>query len=412
MSTDDRNPEKLVSGVRRMPGTVAVRPEVILVSAFAVLALLALMLWMLFAKATSLIPHTDVAEAAPGGIVASAKPAEIADLGYTPKTEAIVTPAPAPTSIPDTQPTLDPAELGGTPIVGASAPTQEPVAAAPPPGVSEAPPVVQQPTESPRLAAERERAARQADEQRAAAASDLQVKLTNDPATKGGAVVAAQADNAAPAARAASRYTNPDDYDIAPGSEHVLQRGQLIPVTLYTSMDSTIAGLVTAYVNADVWDGQHAAVVVPRGAKLIGTFGSGASQGQKRIGVAWDSIKLPNGHTIVLEDFPGIDLTGTSGFGASADNHSRKLFTNVILLSILAAGAQLAQPQNQNYNGAYNAPTLGQSAAQAVGTNITNAGTQIFQRDANITPTLHVVEGAQVGVMVLHDLPLRAWRQP
>ena len=42
----------------------------------------------------------------------------------------------------------------------------------------------------------------------------------------------------------------------------------------------------------DVWDDQPAAVIVPRGAKLIGTFGSDASQGQKRIGVAWDSIKI------------------------------------------------------------------------------------------------------------------------
>ena len=413
---NDVNPEQLVSGVHRAPQTVAVRPIVVVVAALAVLLLLGIMITLVFSKAASLIPSANAAT--PSGIVLSAAPANVADLGYAPEPAVqpavTVTLAPGP---PAAAPTIDPALLGGAPVAPPPPPTvaQESGGAPPPQAVPA--PVIVEATESPAVRSARDRAATRAAEKRAAVTSDLEVQFTHQTHAGTGYVASANGgagySNGPPASRAANRYTSPDDYDIPPGSDFVLQRGEFIPATLYTSIDSTVAGLITGYVNADVWDGQHEAVVVPRGSKLIGTFGSGVSQGQQRIGVAWDSIKLPNGHTIVLEDFPGVDLTGTSGFGAAVDNHTRRLFTNVILLSILSAGAQLAQPRNSTCGGGFGgcSPSLGQSAAQSVGTNIANAETQIFQRDANITPTMHVVEGAQVGIMVLRDLPMRAWRQ-
>ncbi len=410
---NDQTPEQLVASARRAPGTVAVRPAVIVLIVASVFVLLGLMLVLVTGRMGAVVAGTLGAGPTPApGFVTSPHAADVADLGYA-------TPKPTlrrdvePTPIPDV--TLNPTLLAGNPITPApappDAPSDAPPNAAPPPAAlaaAPAEPPVNPPTESP---AER-RARSAANAAQAAAQSKLEVTLpgasANAPSRE-----ETHGNGHGDRARHNGHSDDPDDYDIAPGSDYVLQRGQLIPVTLYSSIDSTVGGLIIGYASEDVWDALHRAVVVPRGAKLIGTFGRGATQGQRRLAVVWDSIKLPNGHTIVLDNMPGIDLTGTSGFGAAVDNHSRQLFRNVVLLSILSAGAQLAQPGNGSCNsGGYSGctPSLGQSVAQSVGSQIANAGTQVFTRDANLEPTLHVVEGAQVGVMVEHDLPLHAWR--
>ncbi len=207
------------------------------------------------------------------------------------------------------------------------------------------------------------------------------------------------------------------DYDVAPPSDVFLAPGTEIDVTLYTSIDSTVQsgqpGTIVGYVGRDVLDFDKRVVVVPSRSKIIGHMATTTLQpGQNRIGVIWSGILLPNGHTIVLEGAPGIDLTGTTGFGAAIDNHTRKELTNVIAFSILAAGAQLAQPQAGNGCGSNSfgcSPSVGQSIGQAVGTQISNAATAAYNRSSQAQPTAHVVEGAQVGVMLTNYMAMHAW---
>ncbi len=417
MNVDDRpyeeNTEKLVAGPQRVPGTMQVRQPIVAAGIGVFVIVFGLMLWFITSKLGALTqtqPQMAVAQV-PGGIT-SAAPARPEDIGAsTAQSDALPSPAAVPDQSPAADPTLAPGDLAGTPVTPPPAPPVQATAsaggAAAPAQVATARPPLPRELAAESAAARRERAA---EETRAAAQSDLEVKLDNST----GAGTSANSATGPPAQRAAVRYSDPNDYIIPPASEYLLRRGMIIPATLYTSIDSTIGGTIIAYVNQDIYDSRHRTIVVPRGSKLSGSFGGQVvQQGQARIPVAWDSIQLTNDTTIVLDNFPGIDLAGTSGLGAKVDNHTRRLFTNVLLLSILASGAQLSQPQNKNCGGFGNCyPTVGQQIGQAVGESIAQAGTTIFQRDANITPTLHTVEGAQVAVMVEHDIPVRPWGSP
>jgi len=411
----EENTEKLVAGPQRVPGTMQIRQPIVAAGIGVFVIFFGLMLWFITSKLGALTQtQPQMAVAQVPGVIASAAPARPEDIGAsTAQSDALPSPAAVTDQSPAADPTLAPGDLAGTPVTPPPAP---PVQATAPAGGPAAPAQVAAagpPSASPRKLAAESAAAHQeraAEEARAAAQSDLEVKLDN--AT--GAGTSPDSATGPPAQRAGVRYSDPNDYIIPPASEYVLRRGMIIPATLYTSIDSTIGGTIIAYVNQDIYDSQHRTIVVPRGSKLTGSFGGQVvQQGQARIPVAWDSIQLTNDTTIVLENFPGIDLAGTSGLGAKVDNHTRRLFTNVLLLSILASGAQLSQPQNKNCGGFGNCyPTVGQQVGQAVGESIAQAGATIFQRDANITPTLHTVEGAQVAVMVEHDIPVRPWGSP
>ena len=382
-STD---PERIVAGLNRAPGTVQVKRPVVYAGLCGAFTFLALMLWFVVSHAGAIMNPAEASVIKPG-TVTSAVPANPADLGVPQRSDAIDG---ATTPAPNMQPTLSPQDLAGAPM-----PQPPPIQQAPAPVTNQPAPyeqnVPRQPSRAEQLAAANA----------AAADSDLKVRLDDTDRS----TASSPGLHDTPAGN--SSATQPDQPPISP---YVLERGMVIPATLFTSIDSTIAGTVVAYVNQDVYDAQHQVVVVPRGARITGSFANGAVQGQRRLSVSWDAIKLPNGHTIELDSMPGVDLSGTSGFGAAVDNHMREMFSHVVLLSVLGAGAQLSQPQISSSCGSgYCAPSIGQSIAGSVGTQIAQAGNAIVQRDANIAPTLHVVEGAQVAIMVEHDLPLRPW---
>jgi type IV secretory pathway VirB10-like protein len=191
----------------------------------------------------------------------------------------------------------------------------------------------------------------------------------------------------------------------------IVQRGMIIPTELYTPIDSTVPGVITAQVRQDVFDATHRVLVIPRGSKLVGSYASAMAQGQARLFVSFDSIKLPNLQTIDLGAMRGVDLNGVAGLGGTVDFHTGRLFGNVLLLSVLAAGAQLAQPRVNGCAFSGCQESAGQAIGSAVGSNVANAATQTYDRTLYQPPTMHVPAGYILNVMVERDLPLSAYRE-
>lgn len=198
---------------------------------------------------------------------------------------------------------------------------------------------------------------------------------------------------------------------VATPSGPIVQRGMIIPAELYTPIDSTVPGIITAQIRQDVFDATHRVLVIPRGSKLIGSYASAMAQGQARLFVGFDSIKLPNLQTIDLGSMRGVDLNGVAGLGGAVDLHTGRLFGNVLLLSVLAAGAQLAQPRASGCGFSGCQESAGQAIGSAVGSNVANAATQTYGRTLYQPPTMHVPAGYILNVMVERDLPLPAYQE-
>lgn len=142
--------------------------------------------------------------------------------------------------------------------------------------------------------------------------------------------------------------------------------------------------------------------LIPQGARLIGVYDSSVVYGQERVLVAWKRIIFPNGKSINLEGMPGVDLSGYAGFHDQVNNHYGKIFSSVILMSILSAGAQLSQPQQLADNN--QVPTVNQMIAQSLGTDISNASTMLLRKNISIPPTLEIRPGYEFNVMVTKDM--------
>src|SRR5262249_3981321 len=74
-----------------------------------------------------------------------------------------------------------------------------------------------------------------------------------------------------------------------PASSYVVQAGTVIPAALITGIQSDLPGEITAQVTENVFDSPTGRfLLIPQGAKLIGTYDSQISFGQSRVLLVWD----------------------------------------------------------------------------------------------------------------------------
>lgn len=194
------------------------------------------------------------------------------------------------------------------------------------------------------------------------------------------------------------RTISPDRLQ-APASPYVLQAGTVIAGALVTGIRSDLPGQITGQVTENVYDsptGRY--LLVPQGARLIGTYDSQVTFGQSRVLLVWTRLIMPNGTSVVLERQPGADTQGFSGLEDGVDNHWGELFKAALLSTLLSVGSEAGSTGQQS--------DLFQALRRGASDSISQTGNQVVRRNLNIQPTLTIRPGFPVRVIVNRDLVL------
>lgn len=193
----------------------------------------------------------------------------------------------------------------------------------------------------------------------------------------------------------------------APLSPYEIRAGTVIPAVMIGGVNSDLPGQLLGQVSENVYDtatGQH--LLIPQGAKLVGTYDNAVTYGQQRVLVVWNRIIFPDASALDLNGMPGADQSGYAGFYDQVDNHYLRVFGSAVLMSLISAGVQLSQPQasnGENYSSS-------QIIAGALGQQLGQAGLATVQRNLGIAPTLTIRPGYLFTVMVTKDVVLPgAW---
>ncbi len=183
-----------------------------------------------------------------------------------------------------------------------------------------------------------------------------------------------------------------------------IKAGWDIPAVLEQAMNSDLPGEVRALVRSNVYDtasGDY--LLIPQGARLVGEYNSNVSYGQDGLQVVWNRIIFPDGSSMNLDGMNGQDEKGFSGFRDKVDRHYKRLFGTALLTSLFSAGLQLSQ-NNRGGQNTLSTPTPGQTAGQAVGTEVTQVGVEITKKNLNVQPTIKIPIGYRFNVRVNRDL--------
>ena len=190
-----------------------------------------------------------------------------------------------------------------------------------------------------------------------------------------------------------------------PISPYELKAGSAIPCTLITGLNSDLPGSIAAQVRETVYDtvnGEH--VLIPQGSRMIGNYDSIITYGQERTLIVFNRIIMPNGNSISLEQFQGMDLQGYAGLKDKVNNHWFRILGSVVVAGILQGLADRTEEIDE----------LGlddtEIVANSVSAEVAKTAAEIINKQINIQPTLEVRPGWNFNVFVEKDLILEAYK--
>lgn len=203
------------------------------------------------------------------------------------------------------------------------------------------------------------------------------------------------------------------------GLGHTVAQGKVIDCVLESAVNTDLPGTIRAIVSHDIYAEHGRDVLIPRGARLIGTYNSGVTRGQKRVFMVWTRMIRPDGVDIQLGS-PGTDPLGRSGVEGNVDNKFMELFSGAVLTSVLAFGAaSIIEATTDNPNTSTSnstgagfgsgSVTTQQGSPTAIAANqFTNqtfqTGKSLVDSYLNVNPTITIPQGTVMKVFVNRDL--------
>jgi type IV secretion system protein VirB10 len=199
-----------------------------------------------------------------------------------------------------------------------------------------------------------------------------------------------------------------DDVDVdphrlrPPSGPPVLAAGSVIAASLITGLRSDLPGVVTAQVTENVFDSATGdTLLVPQGARLIGTYDSVIAFGQRRAFLIWQRIVFPDGSSVHIDNVQATDPSGYTGLADKVDFHSWMLLKGVVLSTLLGVSSNLALSGQGD---------LVQAIRMSTQDSVSRAGDQITSRNLQVQPTITIRPGTTVRLVVHHDLVLAPWQ--
>ncbi|MFT4967927.1 MAG: type IV secretory pathway VirB10-like protein [Candidatus Deianiraeaceae bacterium] len=201
--------------------------------------------------------------------------------------------------------------------------------------------------------------------------------------------------------------------------ENVVSQGRIIDAVLETAINSTIGGQVRAIVVKDVYAEVGRNILIPKGTRMYGEYGSsGSTSDGGRIVITWTRIMRPDNISATINSFAS-DQFGRSGIQGDVEKKYFSGVTSAILLSAIPLLTTIAT--NAITNQQPQSTTVGTTGAQTVVRDPINVATGSFTAQVSqitkdiITdaidtkPTITLNQGTRIKVLINQDIKLPAY---
>ena len=194
--------------------------------------------------------------------------------------------------------------------------------------------------------------------------------------------------------------------DSATGQPYVVYEGSVLDTVLMNRLDGDAAGPVKVLVSNPLYSHDHQHVIIPEGtvvlgeAKKIGAAGFGQ---QRRMAVVFHRLIMPDGYSVDLDQFHGLDQIGEEGLKDKVNNHYLQIFGTSIALGVVAGASVITQGGGTITTSGSQAFTNGAAGS------VSQSAAAILDRFLQIPPTITIREGHRVKVYFTQDLLLPAY---
>ncbi|HKR83561.1 MAG TPA: TrbI/VirB10 family protein [Terriglobales bacterium] len=190
----------------------------------------------------------------------------------------------------------------------------------------------------------------------------------------------------------------------SPGNKRFLVfEGTVLEALLINRLDGTFAGPVSCILSNDVYSRDRQHLLIPAGSKIVGEASKVDTFGQARLAVGFHRLMMPDGYSVSLDQFKGLDQEGETALRDKVNNHYARIFGASLAIGVLGGVAQLGSGTVLNSDAS-------DRIRQGFGVGMANAGEHILDRFLNILPTVTIREGTRIKIYLSNDLLLPDYR--
>jgi type IV secretory pathway VirB10-like protein len=185
----------------------------------------------------------------------------------------------------------------------------------------------------------------------------------------------------------------------AAGKTYVLFEGTILETVLVNRLEGQFSGPLECLVTTDVYSHDRQHLLIPAGTRALGETRKVENSGQSRIAVVFHRLIMPDGYSVNLDQFKGLDQIGDIGLRDQVNNHYLRIFGVSMAIGALGAVAEVG-------TGGITTASGSDLMRQGFASSTAQSSAQILDRFLNILPTITIREGHRVKVYLSGDLTL------
>lgn len=187
----------------------------------------------------------------------------------------------------------------------------------------------------------------------------------------------------------------------------LLLRGTYIRCILQARVISDFPGYTSCIVTEPVYSVDGKRLLLPRGSKVQGSYGSDGIIGD-RVAIVWDRITTPTGLDINMRS-PGVDALGSAGNPGYYNAHWGQRIASSLLISILADAFKYAAAENgPQQSSVVNGAIVQNPYESATARTMERMANLAMERNMTRPPTVTINQGTIVNVYVARDVDFSA----
>ena len=192
------------------------------------------------------------------------------------------------------------------------------------------------------------------------------------------------------------------------GPTHRLLEGTIIDTVLTNRLDGGSPSPVNCLVTNPVYSHDRQHIVVPAGSRILGETKPVQALGESRLAVGFHRLIFPDGRTVALDQFTGLNQIGDAALRDQVNHHYLSTFGAAGAVGLITGLGQYLG--TLGFGGGSGDRTI--VIAGGFGNATSEATAQVMNRFLNRLPTVTVREGHRVKVYLTSDLELPAYDEP
>jgi type IV secretion system protein VirB10 len=192
---------------------------------------------------------------------------------------------------------------------------------------------------------------------------------------------------------------NPSALNSADGKDYVIFEGTILETVLLNRLDGQFTGPVECLVTTDIYSHDRQHLLIPSGSKIIGEAKRVDTFGQTQLAVSFHRLIMPDGYSVNLDQFKGMNQIGDTGLRDQVNNHYLEIFGASLAVGAVGGIAEAGSDGLLTESGT-------QSIEQGVGESLGQTSQRILDKFLNILPTVTIREGHRVKIYLSGDLEL------